>query len=78
MPLTVGDLIDLADEFRERAEFEPEILEKEVRMAQQPSWPFEYSIDSRELIETDQALYFAEGSQLGYLPSEVSRGLGWR
>ena len=28
--------------------------------------------------ETGSVLYVAEGSQLGYLPGEVSRRLGWR
>jgi hypothetical protein len=89
----------------------------DVRFAQQPNWPFEYSIsdlilvqqpelmtrdqfdalseeeqeaaeeraDSGELVylEDNQeaptaVIYLAEGAQLGYLPGNVSRELGWR
>jgi hypothetical protein len=64
----------------------------EVRIAQQPSWPFEYSItgavivgggftedeDEDEAASSEPVVYLAEGSQLGYLPGNVSRELGWR
>jgi hypothetical protein len=54
----------------------------------QPSWPFEYSISSVELIdnnpedsdegELDAIVYLVEGTQLGYLPGNVCEEIGWR
>ena len=47
----------------------------EVRFAEQPKWPLEYSIKNAE--EVDGILYLAEGKQLGYLPSDAREALGW-
>jgi hypothetical protein len=62
----------------------------EVRMAQQPKWAFEYSIDQAvvvaEVDEDDEdvrtppknvTVYLSEGSQIGYLPEAASDELGW-
>ena len=57
----------------------------EVRMAQQPKWAFEYSIDEAVTIEVDdedtdekeKIVYLGEGSQIGYLNEDASRELGW-
>ena len=57
----------------------------EVRMAQQPKWAFEYSIDEAVTIEVDdedtdekeKIVYLGEGSQLGYLNEDAARELGW-
>lgn len=53
--------------------------EAEVRLAQQPSWPFEYSVGDVEEIGTDEGpvVYIGEGRQLNYLPGEVREALGW-
>ena len=59
--------------------------EVEVRIAHQPKWAFEYSIDSAVTIEVenenddekDKVVYLAEGSQLGYLNELASSELGW-
>ena len=56
-----------------------------VRFASQPSWPFEYSINSirevevenRRTDETESVIYLEEGRQLGYLPGEAKNMLGW-
>jgi hypothetical protein len=61
----------------------------EVRIAQQPNWPFEYSIADVVIIggelgateeheDDEPVVYLVEGTQLGYLPGHVSRELGWR
>jgi hypothetical protein len=66
----------------------------EVRLAEQPSWPFEYSLagvlvsdrlpaeddaDDLPLGESPEpVLYLVEGTQLAYLPGSVSGALGWR
>lgn len=63
----------------------------EVRLAMQPSWPFEYSIGGIVRITSledkeydydgesdgESVVYLGEGSQLGYLPSIVKDELGW-
>ena len=58
----------------------------EVRVAQQPTWPFEYSIDEAVTIAVDdeeigdkkeKIVYLSEGAQLGYLNEDASRELGW-
>tara|TARA_Y100000310_G_C20405453_1_gene679466 strand:+ start:164 stop:403 length:240 start_codon:yes stop_codon:yes gene_type:complete len=57
----------------------------EVRTAQQPNWPFEYTIDQAITVEVDdeytdeksKIVYLSEGSQLGYLPELASSEMGW-
>lgn len=57
----------------------------EVRLAQQPKWAFEYTIDEAVTVEVDDVdtdekekiVYLGEGSQLGYLNEDASRELGW-
>lgn len=75
----------------------------EVRIASQPNWPFEYSIQGIYMVELgdsnddeesapnpnvsssdeDEAsdepilIFLAEGSQLGYLPRNARRAIGW-
>ena len=47
----------------------------EVRLAMQPSWPMEYSINgnaSRFSDVVNDVVYLFEGSQIGYLPSEAA------
>jgi hypothetical protein len=74
--MTVADLI---------AELEFMNPDTEVRFASQPNWPFEYSIydivevevEKRNTDETETVVYLAEGSQIGYLPSEAKDELGW-
>jgi hypothetical protein len=74
--MTVKQLIRYLSDFNE---------DSEVRLAMQPSWPFEYSIgtvecsfdedeNGEEMLET---VYLAEGRQLGYLPGEVTDKIGW-
>ena len=83
--MIVQDLID---------ELESMDPEAEVRFASQPNWPMEYSIDcvlesseccldddddeEKEIDDSTNAVYLAEKEQIGYLPSNVSRELGWR
>lgn len=64
----------------------------EVRLAIQPSWPFEYDLNgvvevyTNEYINADtmevendgeQRVYLEQGEQLGYLPGAVKELLGW-
>ncbi len=101
MTMTVRDLLDMLEGMDENAE---------VRLAHQPSWPFEYSVsdvqevtvggwddddlpdlenmtaqEGQRLREGEEVnekatkvVYLAEGGQLGYLPGEVCKALGWR
>lgn len=67
----IGDLEDLAADYGD---------DTEVRMANQPNWPFEYSIDSVVAADDDvdvPVVYIVEGEQLGYLPVDVTAELGW-
>lgn len=67
--LTVGELIEQLEDFDEYAE---------VRIASQPNWPMEYSAsDQLSATEAGTVVYIAEAGQLGYLPGEVARELGW-
>jgi len=70
------------DELRGQLEDMPG--EAEVRLAMQPSWPFEYSIDQILFVEKvedegrmDDVVYLSEGGQIGYLPGDVKEELGW-
>ncbi len=54
----------------------------EVRLAQQPNWPFEYEIDSVVEVnglndDEESVVYIGEGSQLGYLPQDAKNMLYW-
>lgn len=49
----------------------------EVRLAVQPSWPFEHRIGN-DLAIADGVVYLAEAGQISYLPGAVAEDLGWR
>ena len=70
--MTVGELIEELSSHDENAE---------VRLAMQPSWPFEYSISCVVVVEGDEdhldTVFIAEGSQLNYLSEEARDILGW-
>ena len=73
--LTVSELID------ELEDCDPEA---EVRLATQPSWPFEWSLSINEPgpavqidLDGQPVVYLIEGEQLGYLPGSVAEWLGW-
>ena len=54
--------------------------EKQVKLAMQPQWPFEYSIDEMgtyQVQPTEDSVYLAEGTQLAYLDGDVAMELGW-
>ena len=69
--MTVLELITLLEDMPDDAE---------VRIAVQPRYPFEKSIEQVVGVEVDgeAKVYIGEGSQIGYLPGEVSTELGWR
>ena len=74
--MTVADLIWQLEQMNPEAE---------VRFASQPSWPFENDIDSVVSVEVEnprtgeevKVVYLEEGRQIGYLPREAKRELGW-
>jgi hypothetical protein len=72
--MTLDELKQLLDDLTEEHDLPGET---EVRIAMQPTYPFEYSTSDRSTV-VNGILYLAEGDQLSYLPSEVSRALGWR
>lgn len=65
--MTVADLIDILSDFDEDAE---------VRLAIQPSYPFEHRLDDF-VAEADGKVYLAEAGQVGYLSGEARAELGW-
>lgn len=85
MSMTVGELLDILEGLDENAE---------VRIAHQPAWAFEYEINDvvpvEPVDEEDTAyrnngngngatvVYLVDGRQLGYLPSEAARQIGWK
>ncbi len=77
MAVTVGELMGWLEEMPEDAE---------VRLAHQPSWPFEDEIDAFNPVvvadddrteENTAVVYLVEGSQLGYLPGAAKEACGW-
>lgn len=52
----------------------------EVRLAFQPNYPFEYTIEAVEEVvfpDGKTVVYIAEGGQTGFLPSTARETLGW-
>lgn len=47
----------------------------EVRLARQPSWPFEY--DLAGVVQVEDKVFLTEGNQLGYLDECVKSEIGW-
>lgn len=84
MRVTVEELMDRLSEMPPGAE---------VRLAHQPSWPFEYSVDGwSPVVAVDPSeddgegppaeagetvVYIVEGSQIGYLPGAAQAACGW-
>ena len=59
----------------------------EVRLAFQPSWPFEHAVGDVVLVTLRErsvstidtpVVYIGEGAQLGYLPGSAAIALDWR
>lgn len=84
--MTLDDLIQELEDAREQVGGEVRVY-----LAQQPSWPFEYSIGQIAVLEeydfedeegnipddAEKAVYIGEASQLRYLPGVARRALGW-
>lgn len=69
--LTVGQLIEyLQDVQHEVGE------DAEVRIAHQPHWAFEYSLQETVAVSRGK-VYLAEGTQVGYLPQDAAYAVGW-
>ena len=70
--MTVGELIEMLSAYEDDAE---------VRIAQQPSWAFEYHVsDAMSATEEEDVVYIAQGLQVGYLPKDIAECLvdqGW-
>ena len=66
MDLTVGELMEILEGMDQ---------DSVVRIAEQPSWPFEYDLNA--VVEADGKVWIVEGNQLGYLEGEIKGVLGW-
>lgn len=69
--MTVQELITTLEDF------DPDAV---VRLAIQPSWPFEYRIgDVIDAVDEagNQLVYLAEGGQVRYLPGDAKDALCW-
>jgi len=72
--ITVSQLI------QQLTEVEESYGDIEVRLAEQPRWAFEYSIQEElgvAKVKGEMIAYLAEGSQLNYLPHSASVAVGW-
>lgn len=82
--INLDDLIERLEELREEVGGE-----SEVRLAHQPRWAFEYSIDENAIAaakvpaeeyrrkRSEVVVYIGEGSQVGYLPHKAAVAIGW-
>lgn len=83
--MTLGQLLEALQDIAEEHG-----ADVEVRLAHQPQWAFEYSIDDVVLVEASEpseddedadqeepVVYIAEKSQLGYLGGAAAKALGW-
>jgi hypothetical protein len=73
------DRVTVTDLIHELEACEPDA---EVRLAQQPAWPFAYAIDPGNAavpvdLDGTNVVYLGQGAQLGYLPEPVRHQLGW-
>ncbi len=78
--MTIAELIQHLQDIIEDADVDENT---EVRLAMQPSYPFEYSIGNVVHVEglgekEETVVYIGEGQQLSYLAHAVSEELGWR
>jgi hypothetical protein len=72
--ITVSELI------RQLTDIEEEHGDIEVRLAEQPRWAFEYSIQEDmgvAKVKGEMIAYLAEGAQLDYLPHVAAVAVGW-
>ncbi|MUL41616.1 hypothetical protein FZ103_10580 [Streptomonospora sp. PA3] len=84
---TVNDLIEaLQDAVTEHG---PGLGDAPVRLAIQPTWPFEHALgdicvverweqDQERLCDSPLVLYLGDSDQVGYLPGDAREVLGWQ
>lgn len=72
--MTLGELRQLLEELATDHDLPDET---EIRLATQPTYPLEHTLDYRGTV-FENRIYLAEGSQVGYLPGQVSEDIGWR
>jgi hypothetical protein len=75
MSMTLSSLIEQLTDIQSRYG-----EELEVRLASQPRWAFEYSLQEEigvAKIKGERVIYLAEGTQLRYLPQAVAVAVGW-
>ena len=76
--MAIRDLIEALEEIAEQ--HDDNVI---VRLATQPSWPFEHSISEAVAVEVEEnghdvnVCYLGEGRQVGYLPGAAAVALGW-
>lgn len=85
--MTLSELIQELEWVKESL---PDGADPEVLIAEQPNWPFEYSLAGVTLIDEnavdedgdpiseEPVVFLAEGAQLAYLRGGVAAKLGWR
>ena len=68
--LTLGMLIEMLEDYD---------IDTPVRLAMQPAYPMEYTINDAIEVEVDGTpiVYLSEQSQIGYLPEEAQDALNW-
>ena len=70
--MQVGELLEILKDYPE---------EMEVKLAQQPKWPFQYSVgrivDANDADDNETCLFIAEGEQEDYLGDDAAARLAW-
>jgi hypothetical protein len=74
--MTLLELIYLVEDLEKKANNDSSLLEKQIRFASQPDYPFEYSVKS-EIFETDEAFYLAEDQALRNMSNKTRSILQW-
>lgn len=77
--ITLRDLINHLTSLEKKAG-----PEAPVRIAVNPSWPFEHHVDNVGMVteateegDLESVIYLSDGGQIDYLPSKAKKALGW-
>lgn len=67
--MTIGDLREIIQDI------DDDVV---IKIAEQPSWPFQYSVADIVFDEETNYLWIVEGNQEKYLPGDIRQLINWR